>query len=253
MAEKNNNKTAAATAPRPVMSTEEFIKKVQCAAIGNRRRGDDVKFWYTALQGLRLENQILNNAEFNSCCISDTLFCGVSLQCAEFKFAELNNVVFQNCEIDNSRWDFAKCNNVRFVNCTLESANWDFASGEAAFENCQLKYSEFPSVALKIIFNRCYAYRTEFNGCQNLRLEAENSNLNRSEFNDSVLTGKMEGCCLSDAEFNGSNGKAMEFNNCTQRGVETCGSSGFVFDKGDEDFDHKLKAALDELEEDLDD
>lgn len=251
---KNNKKNAAAnttvTGTRTVMSAEEFGKKVQCTTVGNSRR-DDGKFWYTDLQGLRIENQSLNNAEFNSCCISDTVFCGVELECAEFKFAELNNVVFQNCKMENSHWDFAKFNNVHFVNCTLESANWDFVSGEAVFENSQLKYGEFPSAALKLIMKNCSAYRTEFNGCQNLSFLAENCNFNRAEFNDSVLTGKMVSCCLSDAEFNAGNGMAIEFNNCVVRGIETRGSIGFDFANGDEedDGDDDLEKAFEELEE----
>ena len=242
---KNNKKTAAAntTATRTVMGADEFGKKVQCATIGNSRR-DDAKFWYTDLQGLQIENQNLNNAEFNSCGISDSVFCGVELEYAEFKFAELNNVVFQNCKMENSHWDFVKFNNVRFVNCTLESANWDFASGEAVFENSQLKYGEFPSAALRLIMKNCSAYRTEFNGCQNLSFLAENCNFNRAEFNDSTVSGKFVQCDLTSSEFNRSDLAGLEIVDCAIHNMETEDSSGDMFDNMIED-------ALDELEEGL--
>lgn len=240
----SKNKTASVTAnntantvKRNELAADVFSKQATSCSIYNMR-GEEKKFSNCAISGVDVENVSLENSEFFYAKLTDVNFNSVDLDSCEFRFAELENVTFVNCKLERSYFNFASLHNVHFINCILDRSEFDFAHGDAALENCSLKYCEMPMNALTLVMNHCCVERAEFNSCGQWQINAEDCNFNLAEFNDGKLNGSFKNCSMISAEFKNTDGAGMEFADCKLRDASLRGSHGISENiDGDEDGD----------------
>lgn len=225
--------------PRTALSATEFAARTDIAHAGNCRGNADV-FQRIAISGVTLENKNITRCEFQYSSFTDVTFSGVNFEGAEFDFAVFERVQFISCNLNRSSFDFSQMTGVTFQNCNLTSSSFDFASGKISIENSILQGTEFHHTAAALQLNGCSGERVELNFCPALHIRAENCDFHRGCFVDSTFFGTMARCIFTDADFYGSNGENLEFEECSMREINTEDSTGILIKNGDEDDDFDL-------------
>ena len=204
-----NKETAAVkenllfTPERKVMDADAAKHMAQRCSDYNDSRSEARNFKCTEFRGITFKGEDLSGIEAHYSRFIDCTFEEVKLDRMEGYFMELNNCEFKNSSLENANLSYSRISDCNFYNCNLNGVDMPFASGNWAATSCILERSTANNANLHLVLSQTYAAGFEAN-CAKIELDVTGSSLRRSEFNDSIVQGKISNSDLTNAEFNRS-------------------------------------------------
>lgn len=233
---------------RKIMDAASAARLASRCSDYNDSRSEARNFKCTEFRGITFKGEDLSGIEAHYSRFIDCTFEEVKLDRMEGYFMELNNCEFKNCSLENANLSYAVISDCIFYNCNLNGVDMPFARGNWAATSCMMERCTAQNANLMMVLSNCNVIGFEGNFAKNIELDVTDSNLRRAEFNDGHIKGKIARTDLTNSEWNRSNLSELEIVDCATCGMETEDASGV-----DDCFDNALEAALNELEEGIED
>lgn len=213
----------------------------------NDSRTEARNFKCLEFTGQKFNGEDLSGIEAHYAKFEDCEFSECKLSRMEAYFAEFSNCTFTNCDLENSNFSFCAISNTVFFNCNMDGVDFPFAQGNFSCTGCMMERSTANNANLHLILSNVNALAFEAN-CAKIELDVTGSSFRRAEFNDGVISGKIENSDLTNSEFSRSDLEGLLISTCATCGMDTENSSGLAAR-----IDKTLEEALNALEEGLED
>lgn len=211
---------------RKILNEETARRMVEvCTEQNSSGRNSRNIFKCVEISGMHFKDETLICLEAHYSKFKDVQFETCDLSRMEGYFTEFENCRFVNCKLEDGNFSFAKITNAEFINCNLIDVDMSFAKGNFKGEKCMMRGLTAQNADLKIQLTETNAANMYANMAQ-IEIEAESSNLRRSEFNDGCVKGSITQTDLSSSEFNNADLSDLKLIDCATRNMETEGAVG---------------------------
>lgn len=235
----SNTTTPTETAiVRTIVSAEEIQKMASRRTDYNSDRNTD-NFRHLEFKDVVFSNENFNGSEFNFSKLENVTFQMCQLENVEMRLAEMNNVRFENCSVRNMELHMTQMQNVVFDHCLGRGIEMQMAQGDVTFNECDMPYLEANMAHLAITAVKCNANGFDGNA-GDFKLTFTENNLRNCEFNDAVVSGKIEGCDCTNSEFDRADMRELVITDCATSGMSADDAVGFENHDSEDDIMNEL-------------